>query len=147
MEKVLRRAIETKFQSSTLAREINFPEFWGHSLLEACLFRVSLSKVVHMAAGAAAAAAAARKRRIVANMAYGVIELEPDQFLLALALEPEPLVVRSSVTSFWRSRHLHYRYLASVKGAEIFCESVDELALHDGSIIVEAQQIKIPSDI
>jgi hypothetical protein len=51
------------------------------------------------------------------------------------------------VTSFWRSRHLHYRYLAGVKGAEIFCESVDELALHDGSIIVEAQQIKIPSDI
>jgi hypothetical protein len=101
-----------------------------------------------MAAGAAAAAAAAaRKRRIVANMAYGVIELEPDQFLLALALEPEPLVVRSSVTSFWRSRHLHYRYLASVKGAEIFCESADELALHDGSIVVEAQQIKIPSDI
>ncbi len=41
-----------------------------------------------MAAGAAAAAAAAaRKRRIVANMAYGVIQLEPDQFLLALALE------------------------------------------------------------
>jgi hypothetical protein len=39
---VLRRAIETKFQSSTLAREINFPEFWGYSLLEACLFRVSL---------------------------------------------------------------------------------------------------------
>jgi hypothetical protein len=44
MEKVLRRAIETKFQSSTLAREINFPEFWGYSLLEACLFRVSLAR-------------------------------------------------------------------------------------------------------
>jgi hypothetical protein len=100
-----------------------------------------------MAAGAGAAAAAARKRRIVANMAYGVIELEPDQFLLALALEAEPLVVRSSVTSFWRSRHLHYRYLAGVKGTEIFCESVNELALHDGSIVVEAQQIKIPSDM
>ncbi len=80
-------------------------------------------------------------------MAYGVIELDPDQFLLALALEAEPLVVRSSVSSFWRSQHLHYRYLASVKGTEIFCESVDELALHDGSIIVEAKQIKIPSDI
>jgi hypothetical protein len=102
-----------------------------------------------MAAGAtaAAAAAAARRNRIVANMAYGVIELEPDQFLLALALEAEPLVVRSSVTSFWRNRHLRYRYLASVKGAEIFCESDDELTLHDGSILVEAKQIKIPSDI
>jgi hypothetical protein len=101
-----------------------------------------------MAAGAAAAAAAAaRRRRIIANTAYGVIELEPDQFLLALAIEAEPLVVRSAVTSFWRSRHLHYRYLASVKGAEIFCESVDELALHDGAIVVEAKQIKIPSDL
>ena len=102
-----------------------------------------------MSAGAtaAAAAAAARRNRIVANTAWGVIELEPDQFLLALALEAEPLVVRSSVTSFWRKQHQNYRYLAAVKGAEIFCESVDELALHAGAILVEAKTIKIPSDI
>lgn len=102
-----------------------------------------------MAAGTAAiaAAAAARRRRIAATTAFGVIELEPDQFLLALALEAEPLVVRSSVTSFWANRHLHYRYLASVKGAEIFCESPDELALHEGSIVIEAKKIKIPSDV
>jgi hypothetical protein len=55
-----------------------------------------------MAAGAAvtAAAAAARRNVIVATAAWGVIELEPDQFLLALALEAESLVVRSAVTSF-----------------------------------------------
>jgi hypothetical protein len=98
-------------------------------------------------AGAIAAAAAARRSRIIANTAWGVIELEPDQFLLALALEPEPLVVRSAVTSFWGNSHRHFRYLATVKGAEIFCESVDEIALHAGSILIEAKKIKIPSDI
>jgi hypothetical protein len=70
-----------------------------------------------MAAGAAAtAAAAATRNRIVATAAWGVIELEPDQFLLALALEAEPLVVRSAVTSFWANNHRYYRYLAAVKG-------------------------------
>src|ERR1700684_2892505 len=102
-----------------------------------------------MAAGAAvtAAAAAARRNRIIANTAWGVIELEPDQFLLALALESEPLVVRSVITTFWGNKHARYRYLAAVKGAEIFCESVNELVLHAGAILVEAKKIKIPSDI
>jgi hypothetical protein len=88
-----------------------------------------------------------KKERIVATAAWGVIELEPDQFLLALALEAEPLVVRSAVTSFWGNSHRRYRYLAAVKGAQIFCESVPELALHAGAILVEAKQIKIPSDM
>jgi uncharacterized protein YggE len=102
-----------------------------------------------MAAGAAvtAAAAAARRNRIVATAAWGVIELQPDQFLLALALEAEPLVVRSAVTSFWANNHRYYRYLAAVKGAQIFCESAPELALHAGAILVEAKKIKIPSDM
>jgi hypothetical protein len=104
-----------------------------------------------MAAGASTiAAAAARRRRISASQAYGVVEVGWNEFLRAIALEPEPLVVRSEKKTFFGSNPTgKFRYLASVKGLVFFVDYIDleDQALPESAIVIEAETIKVPKDL
>ena len=100
------------------------------------------------AAGAAAAAAAMRKKRIQSHAAFGVVKVTPEDFLKVVALEPEPLIVRSPKTKFWSSEPTGlFRYLASVKGLTFFVDYTEELELPAECILIDAEKITVPEDL
>jgi hypothetical protein len=96
-------------------------------------------------AAVTAAAAAARRKRIQASMAFGVVEVPWGEFLRALALEPEPLVVRANVKKMWGPES--WRYLASVKGMVFFAEGPPDAAFPESAIVIEAEKIRVPKDL
>ncbi|HKD07733.1 MAG TPA: hypothetical protein VKB79_17665 [Bryobacteraceae bacterium] len=100
------------------------------------------------AGSVAAAAAAARKRRILSSNASGtVVTVSQEDFIRALGLEPEPLVVRSGVTHFWSDTVHKYRHLASVKGLSFFCETPEPIELPENVILIDAEKLVVPSDL
>jgi hypothetical protein len=67
-------------------------------------------------------------KRIQSHASFGVVEVTGEDFLKAVALEPEPLIVRSAKTKFWSSEPTgQFRYLASVKGLTFFVDYTEEL--------------------
>jgi hypothetical protein len=100
------------------------------------------------AAGAGAAAAALRKKRIQSHASFGVVEVTGEDFLKVVALESEPLIVRSAKTKFWSSEPTgQFRYLASVKGLTFFVDYTVELDIPVESILIEAEKITVPKDL
>lgn len=100
------------------------------------------------AAGVAAAAAALRQKRIKALASFGVVEVTGAGFLQVVALEPEPLIVRSAKTKFWSAEPTgQFRYLASVKGLTFFVDYTEELDIPVGSILIDAEKITVPKDL
>src|SRR5580698_4324005 len=96
------------------------------------------------AAGAGAAAAALRKKRIKSHAAFGVVEVTGEDFLKVVALDPEPLIVRSAKTKFWSGDLTgEFRYLASVKGLTFFVDYTVELDIPAESILIEAEKITV----
>ncbi|MDP9170400.1 MAG: hypothetical protein M3N54_07275 [Acidobacteriota bacterium] len=102
-----------------------------------------------MAAGASgAAAAAARRKRIQSSIAFGVVTVESAEFLRAISLETEPLVVRSQGKNFWGGMpNGKWRYLAAVKGLTFLRGDGEELELPDDVIVIDSGKIKVPSDL
>jgi hypothetical protein len=102
-----------------------------------------------MAAGAvAAAAAAARRKRILSSNAFGsVVTVSQEDFIRALGLEAEPLVVRSGVTHFWSDTVHKYRHLAAVKGLVFFCETPEPIDFPENAILIDAEKLVVPSDL
>lgn len=95
-----------------------------------------------------AAAAAARRKKIAASGAFGsVVTVSPDEFLRAIALESEPMIVRHVVTHFWSDEVKKYRWLAPVRGLMFFCESTGEPQWPESAIVIEADKITVPSDL
>ncbi|MDQ1469039.1 MAG: hypothetical protein QOJ99_519 [Bryobacterales bacterium] len=93
---------------------------------------------------------AAKRRRIVASQAFGVVEVSWAEFLRAIALEPEPLVIKSEKKTFFGSNPTgRFRYLASVKGLVFFVDYIDseDQTLPESAIVIEAETIKVPKDI
>lgn len=89
------------------------------------------------AAGAAAAVAAAGN----AIKACGtIVRIDPDEFLRILALQPNPLVVKS-VGGFFSTS---YKYLTSYKGLAFYCKSPRELRLPKDTELVIASKMSIP---
>jgi len=100
------------------------------------------------AGGALAGAAAARKRKIISLNASGtVVTVSQEDFIRALGLEPEPLVVRSGVTHFWSDTVHKYRHLAPIKGLAFFCETPQPIDLPESAILIEAEKLVVPSDL
>jgi hypothetical protein len=96
----------------------------------------------------AAAAAALRKKKIQSHATFGVVEVTGEDFLKVVALEPEPLIVRSEKTKFWSSEPTgEFRYLASVRGLTFFVDYTAELDIPAESILIEAEKIKVPKDL
>jgi hypothetical protein len=102
-----------------------------------------------MASGAvAAAAAAARKKKILSSKAFGtVVTVSQEDFVRALGLEPEPLVIRTGVSHFWSDTVHKYRHLTSVKGMAFFCETPEPIELPESAILIEAEKLVVPSDL
>ena len=98
--------------------------------------------------GVLAAAAAARRRKIQASGAFGnVVTVSPEEFLRAIALEAEPLVVREVVTHFWSDEVKKYRWASAVRGLVFFCESTDEPQLPGEAIVIDTKKLTVPSDL
>ena len=96
----------------------------------------------------AGAAAAARKKKILSSNAFGtVVTVSQEDFVRALGLELEPLVVRSGVTHFWSDTAHKYRHLASVKGMAFLCETPVPIELPENAILIDAEKLVVPSDL
>jgi hypothetical protein len=83
-----------------------------------------------------------------ASSAFGVVELAPEEFLRAITLDPEPMIVQAESRSFWGKRSGSFRYLASIKGITLFAEAkAGPFKLPDSAIVIEAESIKVPKDL
>lgn len=97
-------------------------------------------------AAAAAAIAAARRRRVLASSTLGaIVTLKPEEFLRVLEMEEDPLLIHAQTITIFKSNSRH-RYLSSIKGLAIFCESVTELDIGH-AVCVEAENLTSPSEI
>jgi hypothetical protein len=92
--------------------------------------------------GAAAASAAAHIAEVAnAIKACGtVVRLEPKEFLRILALQENPLIVRT-VGGFFS---VSYRYLTSYRGLAFYCKSPTELRLPAEAELINAGTMSIP---
>ncbi len=90
-------------------------------------------------AGAAAAAAAAIANAVKASGA--IVQVEPEDFLKILARAKDPLVVTAE-GGFFSAKH---QYLASYKGLDFYCKSDEPLPMPDGTELIHAGKIWIPS--
>ena len=87
------------------------------------------------------AAAAAYAAMINAVRSFGVIvTVSPDDFLVVVALQDEPLVV-TSIGGFFTTE---YRYLVSYKGLAFFAKSAYPLDLPSGTELVRAKKLYLP---
>jgi hypothetical protein len=96
-------------------------------------------------AAVTAGAADARRKRIQASTVFGVVEVAWGEFLRAISLEPEALVVRARVKRLWGPEL--WRYLASIRGLVFFSEGPEEATLPDSAIVVEGEKIRVPKDL
>jgi hypothetical protein len=88
--------------------------------------------------GAGEVAAAAIAQAIKASGA--IVRVEPEDFLLIVQRQQEPLVIHATGGLFRTS----YQYLCSYKGLAFFTKSRFPLTLPGGSEVVKAKSIWIP---
>ncbi len=92
-----------------------------------------------MAAGAGVAAAIAVANAVKASGA--IVQVEPEDFLKILARAKDPLVVTAE-GGFFKTK---YQYLTSYKGLDFYCESTELLQIPNGTELIPAGKIWIPS--
>lgn len=98
--------------------------------------------MVHNAnAGAGAAVAAAIAAQVRAIKACGtLLDVSPEDFLIVLALEDQPLVISSEGGVFSR----HFRYLTPFRGLAFHCKVKEALPMPEGTIVIPAKKMVIP---
>lgn len=93
-----------------------------------------------MSAGASAGAAVAAAVAQAIKASGAIVRVEPEDFLLILQRQQEPLVVQATGGFF----STNYQYLSSYKGLAFFTKSPVELMLPRGCEVVRSQKIWIP---
>ena len=98
-------------------------------------------------AGAAAGAAAAGAATLQARVVMGpIVVVEPSEFLRALSLAEQPLVVEVRETRGVISKRTVYVYVASVRGNTFITRSEDRLDCK-GATVVEGRRLVLPPPI
>lgn len=107
-----------------------------------------VSEAPNEMATVAAAAAALRRKKLQSQAVCGVVQVTKEEFLRVIALEPEPLIVRSAKTKFWSSEHTGAsRYLAAVRGLTFFVDFTEEFDVPENCIVIESEKITVFKDL
>jgi hypothetical protein len=75
------------------------------------------------------------------------VTVTPEDFLRAVAMEAEPVVITSTAFHFWSGEPKKFRYLSLVRGFAFFCESPHPLELPETAIPIDTPKLTVPADL